>query len=71
MPAGTLVRVTTELSAKMKRSFWIVAQNDTAAAEAAVREQVSTDCLVEATPYPVSLRTLEKLGLAMGQSWSL
>lgn len=50
--------------------FWIVAVDDPRVAEMKVAE-VAPESYITATPYPVSVETLAKIGLNPGEVWQL
>jgi hypothetical protein len=73
MLGATLVRVTATFVDRGSRatSYWIVAVDDPKLAERVVRDQVVSECLVEATNSPVLPGTVERLRLATGRAWRL
>jgi hypothetical protein len=73
MSVGILVRVTTDIVANGERawSHWIVATDNPAEAERAVRAQVPGTYIIKAADTPVLPETMQRLGLAPGQAWRL
>jgi hypothetical protein len=73
MAGAIFVRVSAEPAATQARTFeiWIVATDDPAAAEKAVREMVPPGRNVEAIHDRPSEETIKRLALPPGKAWLL